>query len=678
MSGMNTYDGRPSHDRSESGNDDSSWSDASRGSWSRVKEPHAVNLVGESVVAGGSDERGLLIDRPSSARSVIDSPSEHGSSRSSADDPWRDGEESKSSGYLILLTTCMLGLQVAWSVEMASVSPFLLSLGLSKSLLALVWIAGPLSGTLVQPYVGIRSDNCRLAYGRRRPFMIWGTAATMGSLLALSWTREIVATVVGIFGVSIPSGGTSPFYQVFAVALIYILDFAINVIQAAVRAFIVDCTPTHQQETANAWASRVSGIGHISAYLVGFVYLPGIFPWLGDTQFKVFVALACIVMASTMTISCLSTKERDPRSLGTPSDSSGGVFAFFRSLFSTIRTLPPQVKQVCVVQLWAWIGWFPFLFYITTYIGGLYAEPYFTENPNMTDEQINDIWEKGTRIGTLALLVFAVVTFMSSVFLPLIIPPTYTPAASHLTQSTPLSSSPGATRNPDYFTSPKPSASTHSRPSRLRHLLSASHLQISTLTLRRAWILSHVVFFILTWLTLFVRTPFAGTILVGLIGVPWALTNWAPFALIAAEISRRDVAKRGVRRSSATVAPIATSAPLSAGPSTAISHHPMSSSSTTDLEGAFHDPVSPSSQLPPMAHADDTTSQAGILLGIHNVAISAPQVVATLVSSVMFRALQKPRGTPGDDSVGWVLRFGGCCALVAAWVCRRVEENRRR
>jgi solute carrier family 45 protein 1/2/4 len=65
-----------------------------------------------------------------------------------------------------------------------------------------------------------------------------------------------------------------------------------------------------------------------------------------------------------------------------------------------------------------------------------------------------------------------------------------------------------------------------------------------------------------------------------------------------------------------------------------------------------------------------------VVLGIHNVAIAAPQVIATLVSSVIFRALQKPRGVAGDDSVAWVLRFGGLCAIIAAWLTLRVHEEK--
>ena len=106
--------------------------------------------------------------------------------------------------------------------------PYLLSLGLSKSIMALVWIAGPLSGTLVQPYVGIRSDNCRISWGRRKPFMVAGTAATIFSLLALAWTRAMVAGIFAAFGVAPEAPAVRLTTIITAVFFVYVLDFAIN------------------------------------------------------------------------------------------------------------------------------------------------------------------------------------------------------------------------------------------------------------------------------------------------------------------------------------------------------------------------------------------------------------------------------------------------------------------
>lgn len=99
---------------------------------------------------------------------------------------------------------------------------------MQKSLLAIVWIAGPLSGVLVQPIVGILSDNCQIAWGRRRPFMLGGAAATVLSLLALAWAREIVGALAAFFGTHPQNEKAIQGTIAFAILWIYLLDFAVN------------------------------------------------------------------------------------------------------------------------------------------------------------------------------------------------------------------------------------------------------------------------------------------------------------------------------------------------------------------------------------------------------------------------------------------------------------------
>jgi hypothetical protein len=99
---------------------------------------------------------------------------------------------------------------------------------MSKSLLAFVWIGGPLTGGLVQPYIGIRSDNCRSSWGKRKPFMVVGSAATIIALLALAWVREIVGGFLSIFGVDVASTGAKITIIIVATVFMYCLDFAVN------------------------------------------------------------------------------------------------------------------------------------------------------------------------------------------------------------------------------------------------------------------------------------------------------------------------------------------------------------------------------------------------------------------------------------------------------------------
>jgi solute carrier family 45 protein 1/2/4 len=167
-------------------------------------------LLSASDSGRGDNEDDVLVDD----QTVLDEQDEY--------------QITRSTWWLIVLTISIGGLQIAWAVELSNGSPYLLSLGLSKSLMALVWIAGPLSGTLVQPYVGMKSDNCRISWGKRKPYMIGGTAATILSLLALAWVREMVGGFLGLFGAPRESEGVKTSIIVTAVVFVYVLDFAIN------------------------------------------------------------------------------------------------------------------------------------------------------------------------------------------------------------------------------------------------------------------------------------------------------------------------------------------------------------------------------------------------------------------------------------------------------------------
>lgn len=568
--------------------------------------------------------------------SPIESVPASPSSLGSADIDWAvDGEaqQTKSMWYMFLLTVAGFGLQMGWSVEMSNGSPYLLSLGLSKTMLAFVWIAGPLSGVLAQPYVGIKSDRSRNRWGKRKPYLVGGTLATVMSLMMLAWAKSIVGGFLSLFGVDRESKGTRICIMIWAVIFIYVLDFAINVLQAALRAFIVDCAPVHQQEEANAWVSRLNGVGNIFGMFCGGVNLPKALPFLGGTQFKVLCAIASISMLVTTAMSA-TIRERDPTLDGKPIKDEG-LLAVFRDLYRAVGRLPTQIMRVCQVQFMAWIGWFPFLFYTTTYIAEMYVDPIFQANPNLSKEEVDDLWEEGTRRGTLALLVYSIVTFIASVILPWLIEPAYqAPIISRKQPGTPLTASVHSLSGASTLSKPSAPRALYKRFSYITNRL-ILRLRIPNLTLRRAWFLSHILFALCMLLTFIVRGTVLATILVGIVGIPWAITCWAPFALIASEIAKRDAIRRGLIK-----APNTEDGMLLA------------------------------------SGEDDSADQAGVVLGIHNVAVSAPQVIATLVSSVIFKFFSKPRGTPGDESVAWCMRFGAICTLLAAWLTLRVGEDK--
>ena len=322
----------------------------------------------------------------------------------------------------------------------------------------------------------------------------------------------------------------------------------ISTVQAAIRAFIVDNAPSHQQESANAWASRMTGLGSVFGYVFGYLNLPRYFHFFGNTQFKVLVVLASIALSFTVLISVIFIKERNPQldpQLNNDFD-DGGFLAFFRQVFTSIRRLPPQIRKVCEIQFFNWIGWFPFLFYITTWIGQVYVNPRL--KPGMSHDEVDQLWGQATRIGTLALLVYAIVSFSTNIILPFLVVPSYKsqdPDEEPLIWPiTPIS--PVAVRTPRTPGTPwgeRPTLSrsgTGNRPNRPGGLSRAqtslsvnrplstpglihfarppaerseslnkwlARVQIPGFTLRRAWLLAQLLFAACMWSTLFISTP---------------------------------------------------------------------------------------------------------------------------------------------------------------------------
>lgn len=49
----------------------------------------------------------------------------------------------------------------------------------------------------MQPIVGVLSDRCTSKFGRRRPFLLLGSAIVALGLLLIGWTREITSIFTG-------------------------------------------------------------------------------------------------------------------------------------------------------------------------------------------------------------------------------------------------------------------------------------------------------------------------------------------------------------------------------------------------------------------------------------------------------------------------------------------------
>lgn len=133
------------------------------------------------------------------------------------------------------------GIQIAFALQNANVSRIFQSLGSSVDDLAFLWIAGPVTGLIVQPLIGYHSDRTWGFLGRRRPYFLAG------------------ALLSGLALVGLPNTGL----LLLAAAFLWLLDASLNVAMEPFRAFAGDMTPDDQRAQAFAFQTCFIGAGAV-------------------------------------------------------------------------------------------------------------------------------------------------------------------------------------------------------------------------------------------------------------------------------------------------------------------------------------------------------------------------------------------------------------------------------
>ncbi|XOV78254.1 MAG: MFS transporter [Aestuariibacter sp.] len=189
-----------------------------------------------------------------------------------------------------------LGIQFGFALQNANVSRIFETLGADYNNLAILWIAAPITGLVVQPIIGHMSDNTWNRLGRRRPYFLWGAIAATLALFIMP---------------------NSPYLWI-AAGMLWIMDASINVSMEPFRAFVGDMLPKHQRATGFAMQSFFIGIGATVAsampwFLAEFLNVsntaePGVVP--DSVKYAFYFGGAAFFLAVLWTI--VSTKEYSP------------------------------------------------------------------------------------------------------------------------------------------------------------------------------------------------------------------------------------------------------------------------------------------------------------------------------------------------------------------------------
>jgi maltose/moltooligosaccharide transporter len=144
-----------------------------------------------------------------------------------------------------------LGIQFGFALQNANTSRIFSTLGAEPDKLAILWLAAPVTGLLVQPLIGYYSDRTwHPTWGRRRPYFAIGAILASISLCIM------------------PNSS----YLWMAASTLWIMDASINISMEPFRAFVGDLLPPEQRTRGFAMQSFFIGVGAIVAS-----YLPYIF-----------------------------------------------------------------------------------------------------------------------------------------------------------------------------------------------------------------------------------------------------------------------------------------------------------------------------------------------------------------------------------------------------------------
>ncbi|CAI4216745.1 unnamed protein product [Parascedosporium putredinis] len=522
---------------------------------------------------------------------------------------WRGHPSVKGSSELVkmvLLCFSAIGITFTWGFEMTYCTPYLLNLGLSKSTTSLVWIAGPISGLIVQPIVGTIADQSTSKWGRRRPLMVVGSVITALHLFLLGFTKEIV-------GFFLPESEFSSRLTIWlAIYSIWVIDFAINASMSCSRSLVVDILPIHKQQAGAAWYSRLAAFGHLLSYGIGSVDLvTTLGTTFGGSQFKQLALISIFAVLATCAVTCWSVTEKrrcgDSDHLVHPpaptSESEG-------NLLGALLVVDCEAFFLQAARLFR--CWFPFNFYGTTWVGETYFRYDLTPEERKTRDPLSEIG----RIGSSALVIYSLITFAGSFLLPL------------------------------FVGSPDDSDFTHRPPRAIASFL--NRIEAIKPDLLTAWILGHLGFSLSMSLAPFATSYKFATVLVASCGLPWAMTQWAPPTFLGIEVNRLSGESDTLPT---TYQPV--SGPHAASPHGALSPVHSQRPALSPLlppggDEASRNPSHTSSRSSASSSASAPPSSAsgelsGIYFGILNIYTTIPQFLGAVMSGIVFSILEPKR-----------------------------------
>jgi maltose/moltooligosaccharide transporter len=273
------------------------------------------------------------------------------------------------------------GIQFGLALQNANTSRIFATLGASMDDLALVWLAAPITGLLVQPIIGYLSDNTwHPTWGRRRPFFFVGAVLAATALFLMPNSTALW----------------------MAVAVLWLMDASINISMEPFRAFVGDKLDTSQQTAGFAMQAFLIGCGAVIASLLPMLFtdvlgvsnvpVNGAIP--DSVRYSFYIGAVAYILAVSWTV--LTSTELPPPDMErfhAQRKHARNIKVAVREILGGFRTMPKTMRQLAFVQFFTWIA----LFALWIYTGAAVAENVY----GTTDPQSAAYQEAGNWVGVM-------------------------------------------------------------------------------------------------------------------------------------------------------------------------------------------------------------------------------------------------------------------------------------
>jgi maltose/moltooligosaccharide transporter len=267
------------------------------------------------------------------------------------------------------------GIQFGWGLQMANMSSIYTYLGANAGSIALLWLAAPVTGVLIQPLIGQASDRTWTRLGRRRPFILGGAILASLALILMPNSPSIW----------------------MAAGLLWVLDGTINASMQPFRALVADNLPEEQSAKGFVIQSLFIGLGGTVASALPWMMTnwfgvasegagKGHIPFSVTLSFYIgAVAFLGAVLWTVFTTAEIPPEDKELESLKARKfDWTLGM----KDIIGLVGHLPRRMWELGLVQFFTWIG----MFCLWVYFSPTIARTIFHAEPGSIEMEASGAW----------------------------------------------------------------------------------------------------------------------------------------------------------------------------------------------------------------------------------------------------------------------------------------------